>query len=142
MNDELLKIKDCNKFKIINWKEQNEKRVFIDVSKDEIVKVSEFLFNDIYARFMTASGVPLIKGFEIVYHWELPESKIIVNIRTIIKEKDNPEIDAITPKVPPANFIEREISELFGIKFKGHPQDERLILPRDWEKNKPPLKRS
>jgi Ni,Fe-hydrogenase III component G len=39
-----------------------------------------------------------------------------------------------------ANYIEREIRDLFGIEFPGHPEPKRLILPDGWPEGKHPLR--
>jgi NADH:ubiquinone oxidoreductase subunit C len=62
-----------------------------------------------------------------------------VSLRTTVK-KTNPEVDSITPVIKGAAFIEREIHDLFGVKFRGHPSLKRLILPPRW-KGEPPLRK-
>jgi NADH-quinone oxidoreductase subunit C len=55
-------------------------------------------------------------------------------------EKDRPEMPSLTPMMAGANYIEREIRELFGIEFLGHPEPKRLILPDGWQEGKHPLR--
>jgi NADH-quinone oxidoreductase subunit C len=45
---------------------------------------------------------------------------------------DDPRLASITPQYPGANFYEREAYDLFGIRFDGHPDLSRLLLPDDW----------
>ncbi len=45
---------------------------------------------------------------------------------------DNPNIDSITRVWPAANFYEREIFDLFGIRFAGHPRLTRIMMPDNW----------
>ncbi len=50
-------------------------------------------------------------------------------------------IDSITPIMKGAEWIEREIHELFGVDFKNHPNLKPLLLPDDWPKGLYPLRR-
>jgi NADH-quinone oxidoreductase subunit C len=46
---------------------------------------------------------------------------------------DNPRIDSITSVWPSANFYEREVFDLFGVHFAGHPRLTRIMMPDNWE---------
>ena len=46
---------------------------------------------------------------------------------------DDPHITSVTPLFPTANWHEREVWDLFGIVFDGHPDLDRILLPDDWE---------
>ena len=45
----------------------------------------------------------------------------------------DPVVDSLVPVWPGANWLEREIADLFGIRFNGHPDLRRILLPEDWE---------
>jgi len=75
---------------------------------------------------------------ELMYHIRIFGT--IITIMTNVS-KENPKIESVTDLIPGANFHEREISDLFGIKFEGHPNPKRLILPDDWPENLFPLRK-
>ena len=46
---------------------------------------------------------------------------------------DDPVLESIIPVWPAANFFEREIHDLMGVRFIGHPNPARMMMPDDWE---------
>jgi NADH-quinone oxidoreductase subunit C len=55
-----------------------------------------------------------------------------IRIKVYLQE-DNPRVPTLTTLWPAANWLEREIIDLFGIVFDGHPDPRRLLLPEDWD---------
>jgi NADH-quinone oxidoreductase subunit C len=47
--------------------------------------------------------------------------------------RDDPRLASITPLWPGANFPEREVYDMFGVEFEGHPDLTRILMPDDWE---------
>ena len=70
--------------------------------------------------------------FEVVYHLlSIPKKE---RVRMKVKlNGDNPALDSVTSVWPGANYFEREIFDLFGVRFNGHPYLRRLLMPEDWE---------
>jgi NADH-quinone oxidoreductase subunit C len=57
------------------------------------------------------------------------KQRIRINVRV---SGDDPRIDSITSVWPSANFYEREVFDLFGIHFPGHPRLTRIMMPDNW----------
>ena len=126
--------------KILSWEEVSRRRVYFAVKKEDIFETVKFLFKELGLRFSTASGIDTPQGIEILYHFSFDEQGEIYSVRVIIEDKKHPEVDAITPIFPGAEWVEREIWEMLGVNFKGHPNLKRLLLADDWPQGDYPLR--
>jgi NADH-quinone oxidoreductase subunit C len=70
--------------------------------------------------------------FEVVYHLFSIAKKERVRLKVRLSG-DSPSIESVTSVWPGANYFEREVFDLFGIRFNGHPYLRRLLMPEDWE---------
>ena len=70
--------------------------------------------------------------FEVVYHLLSISKKERVRLKVRLSE-ESPVIDSVTSVWPGANYFEREVFDLFGVRFTGHPYLRRLLMPEDWE---------
>lgn len=134
------KIKEKLADKIINWHQHSPKRIYISLKPTELKEVAGIFFNDLNLRLVTASGQDTPGGLEILYHFSFDKTGEIFSLRVLIEEKEHPEIESITPIIIGAEWIEREIWEMLGIKFKGHPNLKRLLLAEEWPEGKFPLR--
>jgi len=138
--DILKEIKHSLSKKILKTKEQSERSIYFDIDKKDIVEVAKLLFKAMGLRFTTATGIDTPKGFEIIYHFADDKNGKLVNFRVLIEDKKKPEIDSIAKFIKAAEWIEREIWELLGINFIGHPDLRHLLLIDDWPKEEFPLR--
>jgi NADH-quinone oxidoreductase subunit C len=70
--------------------------------------------------------------FEVVYHLLSIPKKERVRLKVRL-DGGSPALDSVTPVWPSANYFEREVFDLFGVRFAGHPYLRRLLMPEDWE---------
>jgi NADH-quinone oxidoreductase subunit C len=115
-----------------------KERIFVLINASKIADAARAI-KEMGGRLCTISCVERFSLFELIYHFSLDREGVMVNLRTTVKKTD-PEVDSVTPIIRGAAFIEREIHDLFGVKFKGHPSLKRLILSEQWKGN-PPLRR-
>lgn len=139
--DEILKkLRDKFADRIKKIFEKSYKRVYIDIDAKDITDFVKFIFNDLGARFNTATCIDIPDGFEILYHFTLEEASLVISFRTYL-DKKKPNIKSLTSIMKGAEWIEREMHELFGVEFNGHPNLKRLLLPDDWPEDLYPLRR-
>ena len=127
--------------KISGWNEPSAKRIYFCLDKKDIFSAAKFLFKDLGLRFATASGVDTPEGFEILYHFSFDKAGEIYSARVMIHGKESPQVDSIAPLFPGAEWVEREMWEMLGINFLGHPNLKRLLLSEDWPEGKYPLRK-
>jgi NADH-quinone oxidoreductase subunit C len=85
-----------------------------------------------HARFVDLTAVDRLtreKRFELVYLFYSMDSHTWVRVKT----RTDGEAPSLTPTIPGANWYERELYDLFGIHFEGHPNLKRIMLPDDWQ---------
>lgn len=70
--------------------------------------------------------------FEVVYHLLSLDHAQRLRLKVRLSG-DDPKVDSLVPVWPAANAFEREVFDLFGIHFEGHPFLRRILLPEDWE---------
>ncbi|MGE5197890.1 MAG: NADH-quinone oxidoreductase subunit C [Deltaproteobacteria bacterium] len=134
------KIKQRLGSKIIEWKDVSARRAYFTVRKEDIFETVKFLFRELQLRFSTASATDTPQNFEILYHFSEDKGGKFYSVRVFIEDKKHPEIDSITPLFPGAEWIEREMWEMLGVNFKGHPNLKRLLLAEDWPEGEYPLR--
>jgi NADH-quinone oxidoreductase subunit C len=70
--------------------------------------------------------------FEIVACLLSMEHRLRLRMSTVAERKE-PKVASLVPVWPGANFAEREVFDMFGIVFEGHPDLTRILMPDDWE---------
>ncbi len=94
-------------------------------------------------RHSTCVGIdarPLNSSFKVLHILALDKVRKYLIVEVGVRE-DRVSVPSITPLMPAANWAEREAMDLLGIRFEGHPEPYRLILPDDWPEGVYPLRK-
>ena len=86
----------------------------------------------ISAQGGSASGGKKEPRFEVVYHFFSLKHNHRLRLKVPVDEK-NPEIDTLCDLWPSANWYEREVWDMFGIRFKGHPNLKRILMYEEFQ---------
>jgi len=72
--------------------------------------------------------------YDVVYHLLSLATYGVVRLKAQVGDEDtpDPELPTVTTVWPGADWFEREIYDLFGIRFAGHPNQTRILMPEDW----------
>ena len=79
------------------------------------------------------SGIDWEEYLEVIYHLKSTKHNHEIVIRTRVPDKENANLDSVYNVWKTADFHEREIYDLLGIKFNHHPDLRRIFLDEDWE---------
>ncbi|MBI1941715.1 MAG: NADH-quinone oxidoreductase subunit C [Acidobacteria bacterium] len=108
------------------------------IRADRLRRVCEFLRDAPGLSFKYLSDVTAVDHFpneprfEVVYHLLSLESMRRLRLKAQLSQED-PKVESVVPVWPGANAFEREVFDLFGIRFEGHPFLRRILMPEDWE---------
>jgi len=92
-----------------------------------------------FNRFVDLTAIDRLTSeerFELVYLFYSMQRHTWLRLKT----RTDSEAPSITEQIPGANWYEREVWDLFGVRFEGHPELRRIMLPDDWQGH--PLRRS
>lgn len=105
------------------------------VKPEDFRKLAEFLRKNSETHMdylFCLTAVDWITHFFTVYHLTSSINNITVVIKVKITDRENPVVDTVCDLWKTAEFHEREVYDLFGIKFKNHPDLRRILLEDDW----------
>ena len=131
-----------NRFRdsILSITEHNRLRITVTINPKAVVNLAEFFYKEKGFRFIIASGLHSKQGFEIFYHFSNDKSGHVINLHVVLPHKQ-PAIQSLTETFSAANWIEREIHELLGIDFKGHPNLFPLLSKDNWPEGTYPYRK-
>jgi len=142
MEDVVSRLKENFPEKILKFEEKSARRVYIDFRPEDIPTITKFVFNDLKCRFVVATGIDTQIGIEILYHFSYDPAGKMITLRTVIADRKQPAIESITPIIIGAEWIEREMWELLGVNFIGHPNLKHLLLIDEWPEGDYPLRQN
>lgn len=76
--------------------------------------------------------LPQSPRFGVVYNLYSHRNHNRVTLKTFLADDSSPAIDSVVPVWSTANWHEREAYDMMGIRFKGHPDLRRILMPNDW----------
>jgi len=102
---------------VVDVEPRSDSRVYASIVPAKVRDISRFVFTDMGARLIIVTGLETRAGLEI--------------LRAVVPMPE-PRIDSIATIIDGAEYIEREIADLFGVEFIGHPNPARFLLADDW----------
>ncbi len=115
------------------WVDRDRVPALLRFIKEEMDRPYKMLYDlsAIDERMKTHRDDAPASDFTVVYHLLSFERNEYLRIKTSLKE-DQLSLPSITNIWPAANWYEREVWDMFGIAFDGHPHLERILMPKSW----------
>jgi NADH-quinone oxidoreductase subunit C len=104
----------------------------VTIPSEKLHALAKTLRNADYDYLVCVTGVDWKDHFSVVYHLECRNTKHVFVLKAKIIDRANPVIDTISDIWKTAEMHEREVFDLFGIKFNNHPDLRRLFLDNTW----------
>lgn len=108
---------------------------YLEIAADKIAEVAGMLREEPQLGFdflKCISGVDYPEKLAVVYHLSSIEQGSNLTLKVWL-DRESPVIDSVHKTWPAANWHERETFDLLGIRFSGHPDLRRILLPEDWQ---------
>ena len=115
---------------------QSSGDTFIRVEADAIIDISNHLKNELHYIYISdVFGIDRYTSeerFEVVYNLLSlrDQTRVFIKVRC---EEENPEIESLTSVWTAASWYEREVYDMFGVKFRNHPDLRRIFMPEDFQ---------
>jgi NADH-quinone oxidoreductase subunit C len=138
-NELLEELKGKFASEIVDYQDKSPKRVYVQIKPAALPAVAAHVFRGLGARFHVASGVDVRTHLEILYHFSVEALNLLISLRVKL-DRNAPRVPSLALLIKGANWIEREMHELLGIDFEGHPDLRRLLLADEWPQGVYPLR--
>ncbi len=117
--------------------------IYAEVAPESISDTCSFVYKNIDCTLLSlfANDERSINGcFGVYYAFAVRNAAVLIILRALIPEGAEG-LDSISVGIPSAALCEREVSDMFGIKFKGHPDARELVFHGNWPQGLHPLKK-
>ncbi|MEX0646690.1 MAG: NADH-quinone oxidoreductase subunit C [Balneolaceae bacterium] len=109
---------------------------FVRVEPGAVREISGFLKNELNYIYLSdlfgADRYTSEERFEVIYNLVSFKTGARIFLKAWLEE-ENPEVDSVTGIWPSANWLEREVYDMYGIYFRNHPDLRRIYLPEDFQ---------
>ncbi len=136
MNNDELKTRISELSESAEFIEEGTEFLNVIVPSEKLHAIAESLKYSDDSKFdylFCLSGVDWITHLMVVYHLTSSVFNHIVVLKVKLSDRENPEVETVSDIWKTAEFHEREVYDLFGVKFKNHPDLRRILLDEDWK---------
>jgi Ni,Fe-hydrogenase III component G len=111
----------------LTWADRSSKRLYVSMPPPRLPEAFGWLREHVPGlRYGTATVIDLRQGIGVLHHVNINGSPLVITLK-VVANKPDPAVPSLAAIVPAARWIEREMSELMGVEFTGHPDAGRLL---------------
>ncbi len=125
------KVKDALGDLIVSIEQPRPNRIYVVIHQDNFPEAVRIVYEQLGGRLATSTALEVRDAVELIYHLMLPEDKVLCNVKTLAA-KPELKVGSCANFFPATDWIEREMSEMYGVTFEGHPDPRHLLLPDGW----------
>jgi NADH:ubiquinone oxidoreductase subunit C len=136
MNNDELKIKISGVLPEAEFSEEGSEYLNVTVTPENLLKTAGLLKDDIDLNFdymFCLTGTDWMTYLMVAYHLESTTHKHRLVLKVKITDRENPSVETLSLMWKTAEFHEREVYDLLGVKFLHHPDLRRILLEDDWK---------
>lgn len=122
---------------------QNGNEIYLEVYSEKAYPLCRFIYSNLECALvsMFANDETTICGnLSVYYTFAIRSAGLLLIVKTALNDK-NKVLQSITPEIHAANLYEREIKDMYGILFEGHPDTRELVFHENWPEKLNPLKK-
>lgn len=115
---------------------QSSGDTFVRIEADSVIEICRYLKEEHHFIFLSdivgTDRYTSEERFEVIYNLLNLRTQTRIHVKARVEEED-PVIDSVSELWTSARWNEREVYDMFGIRFNGHPDHRRIYMPEDFE---------
>ena len=127
----LKKVEEALGDMVLSIDQPRPNRIYVVVHQDNLPKAARILYEKLHGRLATSTALEVRDAVELIYHFMLDAEQVLCNLKTQVA-KPELKVGSVGAFLPAADWIEREMHEMYGVIFEGHPDPRHLLLPDGW----------
>mgnify|MGYP006293296813 CR=1 FL=1 len=133
------KVRDALGKLVENLDQPRPNRIYVMIHQDNFPEAVRIVHEELGGRLATSTALEVRDAVELIYHMMLPADGVLCNVKTLVA-KPELKVGSCGAFFPAADWIEREMSEMYGVNFEGHPDPRHLLLPDGWPEGNYPYR--
>lgn len=130
--------KEIGSESLIKYEIPRPRRIWFLIRKEKLIgAITHLVVKEGFVHISTITGLEDENGIEVIYHLNRKSLEASLKVEVPVEQ---PVLPTITQIIPGAILYEREVHELLGVVFSGHPNLSPLLLPEGWPKGVYPLR--